>query len=86
MVLAACKAHAHGWYDHDCCGDQDCAPVTETSFVAYSDKALPLMVVTTKYGTKAVTEDTKIRDSKDNQMHACIYRGMLLCLYLPPGN
>ncbi len=44
------------------------------------------MVVTTSFGTKPVTPQTKIRESKDSRMHACIYQGALLCLYMPPGN
>jgi hypothetical protein len=44
------------------------------------------MVVTTSFGTKPVTPMTKIRQSKDGKMHACIYQGALLCLYLPPSN
>lgn len=44
------------------------------------------MVVTTGFGTKPVTPQTKIRESKDNRMHACIYQEKLICLYLPPSN
>jgi hypothetical protein len=45
-----------------------------------------VMVVTTSLGTKPLTSTTKIRQSKDSRMHACIYQGRLLCLYMPPGN
>jgi hypothetical protein len=43
------------------------------------------MMVTTSLGTKPVTESTRIRESRDGRMHACIFMGKLICLYLPPG-
>ena len=44
------------------------------------------MVVTTSFGAKPLTPQTKIRESKDSRMHGCIYQGALLCLYMPPGD
>jgi hypothetical protein len=79
-------ARSHSWYDPDCCSDNDCEPVSEVSFVASDPQSVPVMVVTTSFGTKPVTPMTKIRQSKDGKMHACIYQGALLCLYLPPSN
>lgn len=80
------KARAHGWYDADCCSGQDCEPVQSVTFVASDPTSLPVMVVTTSLGTKPLTNQTKIRESKDSRLHACIYGGVLLCIYLPPGN
>jgi hypothetical protein len=79
-------ARSHSWYDPDCCSDHDCEPVSAVSFVASDPKSVPIMVVTTSLGTKPVTPSTKIRQSKDGRMHACIYQERLLCLYLPPSN
>ena len=79
------KALPHGWYDPDCCSDRDCEQVSNVVFKA-NDAGAPVMVVTTSFGTKPVTPQTKIRDSKDNRMHACIYGGNLICLYVPPSN
>lgn len=81
----AAGARAHEWYDPDCCGGNDCEPVSHVSFVAADARSTPTMVVTTSLGTKPLTEATKVRSSKDGRMHACIYMGRLLCLYLPPG-
>src|SRR6185503_1082224 len=85
-VAAARPARSHSWYDADCCSDHDCEPVSAVSYVASDPKSLPVMVVTTNLGTKPVTPLTKVRQSKDSKMHACIYQGVLLCLYLPPSN
>ena len=87
VVIALAKpARSHSWYDPDCCSDRDCEPVSAVSFVASDPKSVPVMVVTTGFGTKPVTPQTKMRESKDNKMHACIYQEKLICLYLPPSN
>src|SRR5215467_7496336 len=74
---------SHSWYDADCCSDHDCEPVSAVSFVASDPKSVPVMVVTTSFGTKPVTSETRIRESHDSRMHACIFRSKLICLYLP---
>lgn len=79
-------AGAHSWYDPDCCSGQDCEPVSAVTFVASDPQSAPVMIVTTSLGTKPLTSRTKVRQSQDSRMHACIYRGELLCLYLPPEN
>lgn len=84
-VLLCGYAWGHSWYDPDCCGGNDCEPVSAVAYVASDAAKLPVMVVTTSLGTKAVTEQTKIRESKDGRMHACIYQGRLICIYMPPG-
>ena len=86
MSLAIADAKAHSWYDPDCCSDRDCEPVSSIAFVASDPSAVPVMIVTTSFGTKPLTPQTKVRESKDSRMHACIYQGALLCLYMPPGN
>jgi hypothetical protein len=88
LIAAALSspASSHSWYDADCCSDHDCEPVSAVSYVASDPSSVPVMVVTTNLGTKPVTPMTKIRQSKDGRMHACIYQDRLLCLYLPPSN
>lgn len=86
FVALTRTARSHSWYDADCCSDRDCEPVSAVSFVASQPNSVPVMVVTTSFGTKPVTADTKIRESKDGRMHACIYQEKLICLYLPPTN
>ena len=85
-ILLAGPALTHSWYDPDCCSDRDCEPVSAVAFVASTPGSVPVMVVTTSFGTKPVTSRTKIRESKDSRMHACIYQGELICLYMPPSN
>lgn len=86
VVVLTGSAGAHSWYDPDCCSGQDCEPVSAVSFVASDPQSAPVMIVTTSLGTKPVTSSTRVRKSQDSRMHACIYRGELLCLYLPPDN
>ncbi len=85
MIVKA-RAHQSHLYHPECCGDGDCEPVSNVSFVASDPASTPIMVVTTRLGTKPLTNQTKIYESKDSRMHACIYQGALLCIYLPPGN
>lgn len=70
----------HSWYDGYCCQETDCQPIEKTS--QYGNK----MVYHTQFGQHMVDNDTSIRDSKDNQTHACIYQNKLRCLYVPPSN
>jgi hypothetical protein len=86
VIFLAGPALTHSWYDPDCCSDRDCEPVSAVTFVASNPGSVPVMVVTTSFGTKPVTARTKIRESRDSRMHACIYQGELICLYMPPGN
>jgi hypothetical protein len=86
VLFLAGPALTHSWYDPDCCSDRDCEPVSSVGFVASTPGAVPVMVVTTSFGTKPVTARTKVRESKDSRMHACIYQGELICLYMPPSN
>lgn len=85
LAILMGAARAHEWYPRECCGDQDCAPVDAVTFAASDTGKLPVMVVSTKWGTKAVDEFTRRYDSKDGRLHACIFNGRVLCLFLPPG-
>jgi hypothetical protein len=86
VVALTRNARAHSWYDAVCCADHDCEPVVAVSYVASEPKSAPVMLVTTSLGTKPVMPETKILDSRDSRMHACIYRGKLVCLYMPPSD
>jgi hypothetical protein len=44
------------------------------------------MVVTTEHGTKPVPRTLTPRESPDGRMHACIYQGNVICLFMPPTN
>jgi hypothetical protein len=100
--VTAAPAAAHDWYPLECCSGMDCAVVEKVEMVpapgisgilgspAYA--AGPgSMMVTTKHGTVVVPANFPRRESKDNQMHACMRPtadgGMrLLCLFLPPAS
>jgi hypothetical protein len=97
MFLGA-GAYGHDWYPLECCHSMDCAPVVSSSYVAGANydpmgnktNAPPLLIVTTKIGTAVVPADLPRRESKDNQMHACMrpsaYGYMyVMCIFMPPG-
>lgn len=98
LILALILLAASGWpvfsheapsgwhYDADCCSNQDCAPADAIEMLTLTAGERPVMVVTTKFGKRPVTPQTKIRESKDSQTHACIYMNALICLYVAPGN
>jgi len=85
-ILSATPLVAHDWYPAECCSGQDCAPVTGVSFVSSSPNELPVMIVTTQYGTKPVPRSIAPRESPDERMHACIFQGQVICLFIPPTN
>jgi hypothetical protein len=100
LLTAQPTAHAHSWYDPECCHEMDCAPVTSSAYIAGASydaagqpiaNALPRLIVTTRMGTAMVPPDMKRRMSHDGQMHACIRSdgtaGMrVICIYVPPTN
>ena len=99
---AATPAAAHDWYPMECCHAMDCAPVEKVEMLvgpgiasmlsspAQAD-ALGAMLVTTRHGSVVVPANFPRRESKDNQMHACMRPTSdgtmrLLCLFLPPAS
>ncbi len=98
-VLLATYASAHEapsgkWkYPHECCHDQDCAPVDSVARTNPTDGSLPQLIVTTKHGTVIVPPGFKVEQSGDNQMHACMRpevwgskdgKMKLICFFVPP--
>lgn len=95
-LAMAVRAKAHSWYDPECCSGMDCAPVEKVEVMptsAIASMLVPpaqasppsIMFVTTVHGTAQVPHNMKFRESKDARMHACIIKGRLICLYLPPS-
>jgi hypothetical protein len=101
-AATATPAAAHDWYPLECCHAMDCAVVDKVEMVpvpftssmlgspayAYSPGS---MIVTTKHGSVIVPANFPRRESKDNQMHACMRPTSdgtmrLLCLFLPPAS
>jgi hypothetical protein len=102
VAATATPAAAHDWYPIECCSGMDCAVVQKVEITpapgysgllgspAYASGP-GSMIVTTKHGTVVVPANFPRRESKDNQMHACMRPtsdgGMrLLCLFLPPAS
>ena len=88
-------ADAHDWYPMECCHQMDCAPVDHAETVkgqlyagmGYAQSLAPgTLIVTTRHGTAVVPPDMQRRESKDNQMHACLRAGKVICIFLPPSN
>ena len=100
-MLVATPAAAHDWYPMECCHSMDCAPVEKVEMIPgpaitsmlgtpVPADALGSMLVTTKHGSVIVPANFPRRESKDNQMHACVrpgYKGYmrLICIFLPPA-
>lgn len=86
------RAHAHSFYDAECCNGIDCAPVekAESSVLVIAGALLPsILTVTTMHGTADVPPDMTPRPSPDGRMHACLRRGSdgtmrVICIYIPP--
>jgi hypothetical protein len=79
----------------ECCSGQDCAPVEKVEILPFNQAGVfsnfrspvpSVMLVTTKNGTASVPPNLERRQSQDNRMHACIYGGKLICIFVPPGN
>ena len=96
FVIATTSALSHSWYDYDCCSDNDCGPVVDARQIPNVDPTRPPQLQVTirikgKEYTAVKPDDfpvSKIRESKDGLLHACIspfYPHGLLCLYMPPG-
>ena len=97
LLLTATTAAAHDWYPVECCSGMDCAPVEKVEIISLQSAGImgsaPLpgsMLITTKHGSVIVPANFPRRESKDNQMHACIRPSTggtprLICLFLPPS-
>lgn len=86
LVLFITPAGAHDWYPISCCSQQDCAEVTNVTYVAADLTSLPLMMVTTEFGTAFVPPTLVRQKSPDNKMHACIRSNKIICLFMPGGS
>lgn len=84
LVLFTSNVNAHSWYPMECCSNMDCAPVEKVIFTKFDNEKLPNMIVTTKFGTATVPHDIKFRVSKDSNLHACIVKASLKCIFVPP--
>lgn len=87
LIIPHRSATAHSWYPHECCHDRDCAVVEATEFLKSGE-----LRVTTVHGVGLVRDDTSIRASRDNSMHACLRQigpdeehlgWQLICLFVP---
>lgn len=104
VTVTVALSHVHpqnDWeYDRECCHNDDCAPVDNVIVYKSEDPTKPGKIVYSvmipdladpkhlKMYSAAVDEDTKFKESKDHNTHACVnrYNGKLICIYLPMGN
>jgi hypothetical protein len=101
LLAAATPAAAHDWYPMECCHAMDCAPVEKVEMLPgpaiasmlsapAQANGLGAMLITTRHGSVTVPADFPRRESKDNQMHACMRPGpsggmRLICIFMPPA-
>lgn len=78
VVIAATAAHAHSWYDYDCCSDRDCEPVPFHS-VSITEEGVHVKLEPGEHSLvlEGVDElllwgDVNIRQSQDGEHHACV--------------
>jgi len=76
-------AWAHSWYDHECCSDNDCRPVSSEDVVETETgwKHLPTGTVFTR---------EMVKPSRDGNFHVCIGNrswdlGRPYCIYILQG-
>jgi hypothetical protein len=78
LVAFSLQAHAHSWYEHSCCSNDDCSPTPAENVTigpgGYLWRGTPV-------------PNDKIRKSLDGDYHICIRKSdkAILCLYVPPG-
>jgi hypothetical protein len=76
--LSLSVAHGHSWYDPDCCGDNDCAPIAKERVQFVNGGYL----IDGKHFIEATS--TRVRGSQDDQFHACFWPAdRLWCFYIP---
>ena len=100
LGLMALPLFAHGWYDPDCCGGQDCAPIPSLSVTAGPDGWHVRLKpgehpMVTRGPIDAVVPYDEARPSRDGHFHACVrdqsspsavMAEPVICLYVPdPG-
>jgi hypothetical protein len=101
LLALATPAAAHDWYPMECCHAMDCAPVEKVEMLPgpaiasmlsapAQANGLGAMLITTRHGSVTVPADFPRRESKDNQMHACMRPGpsggmRLICIFMPPA-
>lgn len=95
--LAVGGAHAHSWYDRDCCSHRDCFSVVK--MMTRPDGTLFLLnngeqVMVSNYYFGLLQRAGKLRASKDDNWHVC-YRDYKFghfnervaeCVYSPAGS
>lgn len=81
LLIIAGQAKAHGWYDGECCDEEDCRQTTlgEVELRDNGWFVVPLKVI-------VPFSDDRIRHSLDPLIHICLIPGnkpRLRCLYIP---
>lgn len=78
-LIIAAQAHAHSWYEPQCCSDRDCREVDDGFVVEKADG-----VHVQGWGVLSAT-DPRLRWSRDDRDHVCQEPTKLLCVYRKPN-
>ena len=74
-------SHAHSWYPHYCCSDQDCVKVDRIEYVSDG------MYMTAGQMRVFVPDTMEKRPSKDTDAHICVMRTQsgfrVRCVFMP---
>lgn len=79
VLLLSTAAMGHGFYEPQCCSDQDCKPVHDSDVVEKPDG-----VHVRGWGVLHRT-DPRIRTSRDDASHICEMPHKLFCVYMKPN-
>jgi hypothetical protein len=82
-LWAALPAHAHSWYDYQCCSDRDCEPI-EPDAVNETEAGYEVNYFSKQgFQVHGFVPRDKARHSQDGRFHGCAMPSRFLCLYVP---
>lgn len=95
--LVALPVFAHSWYDPDCCGGNDCAPIPDTAVTLTAEGWKVRLEpgehpMVTRGPIEVIVPDEDVRPSRDANFHACVrdqsspsavMTDPVICLYVP---
>lgn len=88
-ILAFSKpAHAHSWYDHACCSERDCYPISSSDVESLPNGAWRVKQTGEIFsGPHGNSPLGRVRFSPDGGFHRCSWNGNRqspsICLYIP---
>lgn len=90
FAFLCAPASAHDWYSglrnelgESCCGGSDCGPVPKTT-VRIARTGYVVKVRMGGVETEMLVPFARVRNSIDEDFHACIWGGEIKCFFAPP--